>query len=82
MLDLLQRDLKLSLTQVWKQLAHHSIWVSERMVQLWMHGKVASVRVLTNVASNQWDGAEDFPYDNAIESTDKERLLGKLQIWN
>ncbi|KAJ9086350.1 hypothetical protein DSO57_1004748 [Entomophthora muscae] len=34
MLDLLQRVPKLPLTQVRKQLAHHNIWVSERMVQL------------------------------------------------
>ncbi|KAJ9072768.1 hypothetical protein DSO57_1023802 [Entomophthora muscae] len=44
-----------------------TIWVSERMVQPWMYGKVASVRVLTNVAGNQWDGAEDSPYDPTIE---------------
>ncbi|KAJ9062263.1 hypothetical protein DSO57_1012709 [Entomophthora muscae] len=69
MLNLLLQDPKLSLTQVWKQLAHNGIWVSERMVQLWMYGKVASVCVLTNVAANQWDGAEDSPYDQAIKST-------------
>ncbi|KAJ9070536.1 hypothetical protein DSO57_1006875 [Entomophthora muscae] len=34
MLDLLQQDPKIPLTQVWKQLAHHGIWVSGRMVQL------------------------------------------------
>ncbi|KAJ9071261.1 hypothetical protein DSO57_1038763 [Entomophthora muscae] len=63
MLDLLQRAPKLLLTQVHKQLAHHSIWISKCMVQLWMHGKVASIRVLINVASDQWDGAEDLSYD-------------------
>ncbi|KAJ9089115.1 hypothetical protein DSO57_1016211 [Entomophthora muscae] len=52
MLDLLQRDPKLPLTQVRKQLAHHGIWVSERMVQLCMYGNVASVQVFTNVAGN------------------------------
>ena len=57
------------MTQVQKQLAHHGIWVSERMVQLWMHGKVASIRVLTNFASDQWDGAEDSLYDQDIKST-------------
>ncbi|KAJ9074894.1 hypothetical protein DSO57_1001881 [Entomophthora muscae] len=46
-----------------------TIWVSKRMVQLWMYGKVASVQVLTNFAGNQWDGAEDSPYDPANEST-------------
>ncbi|KAJ9058313.1 hypothetical protein DSO57_1013572 [Entomophthora muscae] len=69
MLDLLQQDPKLSLTQVQKQLSHHGIWMSEHMVQLWMHRKVASIRVLTNAAGNQWDGSEDSPYDHAIEST-------------
>ncbi|KAJ9082096.1 hypothetical protein DSO57_1007691 [Entomophthora muscae] len=69
MLNLLQWDPKLPLTQVQKQLAHHGIWVSECMVQLWMYGKVASVRVLTNFAGNQWDGAEDSPYGPAIKST-------------
>ncbi|KAJ9085875.1 hypothetical protein DSO57_1009715 [Entomophthora muscae] len=69
MLNLLQQDPKLPLTQVRKQLADHGIWVSECMVQLWMYGKVASIQVLTNVAGNQWDGAEDFLYDYAIEST-------------
>ncbi|KAJ9089125.1 hypothetical protein DSO57_1016047 [Entomophthora muscae] len=39
------------------------------MVQLWMHEKVSSIRVLTNFAPNQWDGAKDSPYDTAIEST-------------
>ncbi|KAJ9084646.1 hypothetical protein DSO57_1022133 [Entomophthora muscae] len=68
MLDLLQRDPKLSLTQVCKQLAHHNIWVSKRMMQLWMHGKVASIWVLKIFASNQWDGAEDSPYDIVIQS--------------
>ncbi|KAJ9076201.1 hypothetical protein DSO57_1028511 [Entomophthora muscae] len=69
MLDLLQRDPKLPLTQVQKQLAQHGIWVSERMVQLWMHGKVASIQVLTNFASDQWDGAEDSPPYLDIKST-------------
>ncbi|KAJ9052131.1 hypothetical protein DSO57_1037259 [Entomophthora muscae] len=69
MLDLLQQDPKLPLTQVQKQLAHHNIWVSECMVQLWMHRKVAFIWVLTNFAGNQWDGAEDSPYDTAIKST-------------
>ncbi|KAJ9066232.1 hypothetical protein DSO57_1011561 [Entomophthora muscae] len=69
MLDLLQRDPKLPLTQVQKQLANHNIWVSKSMVQLWMYEKVASIQVLTNFASNQWDGAEDSPYDPTIEST-------------
>ncbi|KAJ9087163.1 hypothetical protein DSO57_1035971 [Entomophthora muscae] len=69
MLDLLQRDPKLPLTQVWKQLEHHGILVSECMVQLWMHRKVASIRVLTNFTSNQCDGAENSPYDTTIKST-------------
>ncbi|KAJ9076571.1 hypothetical protein DSO57_1024773 [Entomophthora muscae] len=69
MLDLLQWNPKLPLTQAWKQLAHHNIWVSELMVQLWIHGKVTSIRVLTNFAGNQWDGTEDLPYDTTIEST-------------
>ncbi|KAJ9068427.1 hypothetical protein DSO57_1028771 [Entomophthora muscae] len=50
-------------------LAHHGIWVSEYMMHFWMHGKMASIRVLTNVGSNHWDGSEDYPYDCAIEST-------------
>ena len=33
-LDLMQQDPKLPLTQVQKQLAHHGIWVSERMVHV------------------------------------------------
>ncbi|KAJ9080482.1 hypothetical protein DSO57_1024407 [Entomophthora muscae] len=69
MLDLLQQGPKLPLTQVWKQLEHHGIWVSERMVQLWMYGKVASIRVLINFAGNQWEGSTDSPYDHAIGST-------------
>ncbi|KAJ9074423.1 hypothetical protein DSO57_1006682 [Entomophthora muscae] len=68
MLDLLQQDPKLFLTQIQKQLAHHVIWVSERMVQLWMYEKVASVFVLTNVAGNQWDDSKDSPYDPVIKS--------------
>ncbi|KAJ9078634.1 hypothetical protein DSO57_1004898 [Entomophthora muscae] len=59
MLDLLQWDSKLPLTQVQKQLAHHGIWVSEHMLQLWMYGKVTLIRILTNVAGNQWYCTED-----------------------
>ncbi|KAJ9078347.1 hypothetical protein DSO57_1007384 [Entomophthora muscae] len=55
MLVLLQQDPKLPLTQVWKQLAHHGIWVSERMVQLWMH----DVRNHTINAISIWPSNND-----------------------
>ncbi|KAJ9054631.1 hypothetical protein DSO57_1012267 [Entomophthora muscae] len=57
-LDLLQQGPKLPLTQVPNLFAHHGIWVPERMVQLWMYRKVASVLVLASFNRNQWDGSE------------------------
>ncbi|KAJ9080641.1 hypothetical protein DSO57_1022780 [Entomophthora muscae] len=34
-----------------------------------MHGKVALIQILTNIAGDQWDGTEDSLYDYAIKST-------------
>ncbi|KAJ9080042.1 hypothetical protein DSO57_1029197 [Entomophthora muscae] len=69
MLDLLQRDSYLQLTEVLCLLGLQGIFIASCTMQLWMHGLVVSVLILNNWLANESDDGSDLPYDCAISAT-------------
>ncbi|KAJ9050114.1 hypothetical protein DSO57_1017451 [Entomophthora muscae] len=69
MLDLLQCIPYLQLTEVHCLLGLQGIFIASRTAQLWMHGPVVNVLILTNWLANELDDGSDLPYDPVIGAT-------------
>ncbi|KAJ9083401.1 hypothetical protein DSO57_1035081 [Entomophthora muscae] len=65
-IDLLQQDPYLQLTEVYCLLELHGIFIAIRTAQLWMHGLVVGVLIMTNQPANESFDESDLSYDHAI----------------